>query len=695
MGYCPYSHPFGPGAKNSAKFWRIFAQKMKGGNFMSKTRSTWSVLLAVVLAMVVMAGMAITSFAETDVNEASSGTLVTDREELVDVLNGDVDPDPSVNYDVDGNGIVEMADLDAFDGTQEDLLPNGGKDAFSESNPDSTATKTSAAIVRGDSSVSIVLDSTEDTWTAGYAWIEWGRYDEETGDPIPSSLLDVSGWKELTFDTLWTNGAGTLYVTIYNDAWDTHSITIEATEAGWTTNAIDLTELPDGFTSIIAMDFTWDETHEVYIDNLQTNIALTYYNVSFSTTYGSAAGFQVIAGTPYGELPELVHTFYTFEGWYLDQNYTQKVTADTIVTAESDHTLYAKWSKVAGEDGKITVTDNGNNSFTLRMDYANYKQFRFNFTVKPGTITVNENTNTTSFSMKYVDGDDVTHNDPIVAIVDMDGNTVRPDQVQPGVEYTAVFHGGSVITTAGTITAGEISDGGTVTFAAGSELKITNLEAIGGQLGFTMVPPRQADWTKVDLSAHGYSYGYEFHQTSTVSTANGKWETRIGLSVPGSRYTQMSFDFYLFNIQGTGAVWFTPSMPITIYDANGNEVAGTTKDNTQLAANTWYTAVFTLPSKSGSQYIYFFDDANDVRNTFKMYVANVFFKGDGDMIDNLAPSVTVNKSGADGTFVTTPITRDTDRGTYYVAGSSANWNDRALKVTMNDATKDLVQMDIR
>lgn len=47
---------------------------------------------------------------------------------------------------------------------------------------------------------------------------------------------------------------------------------------------------------------------------------------------------------PYGELPELERTGYTFNGWALDENGTQTVTAESIVNTAKDHSLYAKWT---------------------------------------------------------------------------------------------------------------------------------------------------------------------------------------------------------------------------------------------------------------------------------------------------------------------------------------------------------------
>ncbi len=61
-------------------------------------------------------------------------------------------------------------------------------------------------------------------------------------------------------------------------------------------------------------------------------------NVDYNTTYGAD-----------GDLPEPVYEGHTFEGWYTEPEGGTKVDESTVVTATTDHTIYAHWSK-ARED---------------------------------------------------------------------------------------------------------------------------------------------------------------------------------------------------------------------------------------------------------------------------------------------------------------------------------------------------------
>ena len=56
------------------------------------------------------------------------------------------------------------------------------------------------------------------------------------------------------------------------------------------------------------------------------------------------ANYKVTYNTKYSSLPTPTRTGYTFEGWYTGENGTgTKVTSDTLLTNEKDHTLYAHW----------------------------------------------------------------------------------------------------------------------------------------------------------------------------------------------------------------------------------------------------------------------------------------------------------------------------------------------------------------
>ena len=71
--------------------------------------------------------------------------------------------------------------------------------------------------------------------------------------------------------------------------------------------------------------------------------------VSFDLNYDDApeapAAIQVKTGKAYGQLPAVTvqREGYTFAGWSLDEDGEELVTAETIVSKETDHTLYAKW----------------------------------------------------------------------------------------------------------------------------------------------------------------------------------------------------------------------------------------------------------------------------------------------------------------------------------------------------------------
>lgn len=54
---------------------------------------------------------------------------------------------------------------------------------------------------------------------------------------------------------------------------------------------------------------------------------------------------EIDLGMPYGTLPDLTRTGYTFDGWYTAAEGGTKVTAATKTSIAENHTLYAHWSK--------------------------------------------------------------------------------------------------------------------------------------------------------------------------------------------------------------------------------------------------------------------------------------------------------------------------------------------------------------
>ena len=65
---------------------------------------------------------------------------------------------------------------------------------------------------------------------------------------------------------------------------------------------------------------------------------------------------KVVFSDIYGELPETTRTEHTFTGWFTEQTGGEEVENTTVVTINSDHTLYAHWAI---------------NQYTLTFDFDN------------------------------------------------------------------------------------------------------------------------------------------------------------------------------------------------------------------------------------------------------------------------------------------------------------------------------------
>ena len=85
---------------------------------------------------------------------------------------------------------------------------------------------------------------------------------------------------------------------------------------------------------------TQDQTYTAVFEEI------VYITVTFDPNGGQLEGSatkSVGIGTPYGELPTPKKDNNKFLGWFTDPEEGTQVTADTIVTADADQTLYAHW----------------------------------------------------------------------------------------------------------------------------------------------------------------------------------------------------------------------------------------------------------------------------------------------------------------------------------------------------------------
>lgn len=653
---------------------------------MEKNRSAWSAILTVVLAMVVMAGLAVTAFAVTDGSYAGNGNPNATVEQLEAALESGM-LEAGINYDIDGNGIIERDDLTVLKGEElPDLLPNGEKDMISLPlddfyTEDAELNALQSLYVRGDSTAAIKFDT-----NGRIELLDWAE------------PQDFSSSAFLIFDAFWPGEVGGLQVRLFcGDGTTEWSLPVQPMKAGWSKAVVDLTSVPAAdLASVWAVYFeraASGEAHLVYIDNMALESGTS---VSFSTAHGSADAKQVIEGAPYGALPVLTQNFYTFEGWYLDANYTQKVTADTIVENGENHTLYAKWSKVVSDDGSVQVSDKGGNAYGITMGHTGYKQMRFAFTV--GQMDGD-------FAISYADGDSKDYNNAFIVILDENNRSVRFADVVEGTRYTAVVYGveDQYQTPGNYWHDGSLAENFTLTVAEGVQMEIDRLEALAGKLGYRLSAFETSgqNWTKVEVD--GYGYVFDFHM------ANPDTHEHTGIimdKMVAGQYAKFTYDFCIYErIDSEGNVipegqaagfhyasW--ASLNPTFYDMNGNKV-----DAKEMKVGVWYKAVMDITGKSGQIGGYSFQgDTFNTSGSYKAYFANLNWEPaeTGVVVNDIGTATTVRltKGSTAGTFWTEQVSRDHARGIYKVAGSD-NWAKRTLKIALADSSKEFVQVDFR
>ena len=128
---------------------------------------------------------------------------------------------------------------------------------------------------------------------------------------------------------------------------------------GWATVAENATTIYEAGTSITDTIFT--PTDEGLSVTLYAVWKANTYDVTLDAKGGKVNGketdtISVTYDSAYGDkLVDAARDGYTFAGWYMEANYTNKVETTTVVTTADKHTLYAKWTP-----NEYTVTLNHN-----------------------------------------------------------------------------------------------------------------------------------------------------------------------------------------------------------------------------------------------------------------------------------------------------------------------------------------------
>lgn len=133
---------------------------------------------------------------------------------------------------------------------------------------------------------------------------------------------------------------------------------------------------------------------------------LTSSKITFDANGGEPdlTSKTVYYGQAYGEMPIPTKANYTFDGWYTAASAGTKITADTVVTALVNQTLYAHWTPnkftvtydVNGENATVSTTSKtlsfGDALGELPVPTREFYRFDGWFTEKDGGSIINEST---------------------------------------------------------------------------------------------------------------------------------------------------------------------------------------------------------------------------------------------------------------------------------------------------------------
>lgn len=148
------------------------------------------------------------------------------------------------------------------------------------------------------------------------------------------------------------------------------------------------------------LDTSWLDDADASVVDTFTFYAVWKKNAAVKVAFEPMGGdvsqtsISVTPGLPYGALPNATRANYTFKGWYTSASGGEQVSASTVVTATTDHTLYAHWEHICA-GGHIYV----------------YKATKIPTTSETGTLTGNCSRcfGTTTVTMPQLNTTDYTY----------------------------------------------------------------------------------------------------------------------------------------------------------------------------------------------------------------------------------------------------------------------------------------------
>ena len=153
-----------------------------------------------------------------------------------------------------------------------------------------------------------------------------------------------------------------------------------------------------GTASSTANPMTGGKTNKGFDYTFYAKFIPNNYTVSFNANGGTVgtSSKSVTYDAAYGTLPTPTRDGFIFTGWYTAASEGNQVTASTIMTTASDHTLYAHWT-----ESSYIIAFNGNGSTSgtmsnMAMVYNTAKNLTANAFARQYTVTYNADGGTSS-----------------------------------------------------------------------------------------------------------------------------------------------------------------------------------------------------------------------------------------------------------------------------------------------------------
>ena len=175
----------------------------------------------------------------------------------------------------------------------------------------------------------------------------------------------------------------------------------------------------------------------VYLTEEEYESMLTSFVVTFDSNGGTVdvQEKRVYYGQTYGDLPVPTRTGYTFDGWYTEQAGGTKITAETVVLAVSNQTLFAHWT---AKEYKVSWNEVSNCTITVNRDMSPYANAATGILTNGDTIYYGDILSViyTAHNGYYLDNHGKTS---IEVVGDVTGEDIKADAKPLDITYYIVY----------------------------------------------------------------------------------------------------------------------------------------------------------------------------------------------------------------------------------------------------------------